>query len=387
MMVSGVFKGIWRKTRSIRECTRRKLSNIGPLGILWSYKKTIANGKKVYVRLMKRYGANTRIYIEHYPGTGDVYITCALLENYHKMYGLGENYIVTLVGNSSKKIASLLNIRDTEVLTQQESDDMIRYLCFMGGHIKNTTILHYGPGVLYTRILDDLASYNGLDFMTMYMNTVFKDMDWTRDSIRFVEAPNADELAREYLDTQNLRLGHTAVLFPYANTIEHLPMEFWEEFARHLREIGFSVCTNVEPGGVAIPGTTPVFVPYSVLANFVELAGTVVGLRSGVFDILAHANCRKYILYPTPNYFKFGVGSIMDYFSLIDMGIGEKIDEYEFERIYVKECFKCVFFDICNNSGVTVPNGIYDRNGDYSHPELFVFHKYSTKEIATDGSR
>lgn len=76
MMVSGVFKGIWRKTRSIRECIRRKLSNIGPLGILWSYKKTIANGKKVYVRLMKRYGANTRIYIEHYPGTGDVYITC-----------------------------------------------------------------------------------------------------------------------------------------------------------------------------------------------------------------------------------------------------------------------------------------------------------------------
>lgn len=59
MMVSGVFKGIWRKTRSIRECIRRKLSNIGPLGILWSYKKTIANGKKVYVRLMKRYGANT----------------------------------------------------------------------------------------------------------------------------------------------------------------------------------------------------------------------------------------------------------------------------------------------------------------------------------------
>lgn len=351
---------------------RWKLSNIGPIGILWTYETSILHGKQVYTRLTRKYGEQFRIYVEHYPGTGDIYITCALLKKYHITHHPGENYIVTLIGNNSKKIATLLRIELVEVLTQQESDDMIRYLSFMGSNISNATILHYAPSVLYARILDELACYNGLDFMTMYMNTVFKGMDWKQDSVSFYKPDGTAEVAQEYLDSRNLRPGRTVILFPYANTVEHLPADLWEELARHLREIGFSVCTNVQPDGEAIPGTVPVFVPYDVLTDFAELAGNVVGLRSGVFDILAETDCEKYILYPTPNYFKFGVGTIMDYFSLANMGIGIKIHEYEFERIYTKEGLKMVFFDICDRTGIKVRRQYYERSGDYLYPELFV---------------
>lgn len=366
------FKLIWSKVLKLLGKTRWKLSNVGPLGILWTYKTSILRGKQVYIRLTRKYGERSRIYVEHYPGTGDIYITCALLKKYHIIHHPDEDYIVTLIGNNSKKIATLLRIELVEVLTQQESDDMIRYLSFMGSNISNVTILHYAPSALYTRVLDELACYNGLDFMTMYMNTVFKGMDWQRDSVPFYKQEGAIEVAQEYLDLRNLRSGHTVVLFPYANTVEHLPINLWEELARHLREVGFSVCTNVQPGGEPIPGTAPIFVPYNVLTAFVELAGIVIGLRSGIFDILAEAECEKYILYPTPNHFKFGVGTIMDYFSLANMGIGVKIHEYEFERIYTKEGLKTVFFDICDHAGITIRRQYYERSGDYPCPELFV---------------
>lgn len=121
-------ESIWYKVMRLLRKIRRKLSNIGPLGILWTYKTSILGGKQVYTRLIRKYGEQSRIYIEHYPGTGDIYITCALLKKYHIMHHPGENYIVTLIGNNSKKIATLLRIELVEVLTQQESDNMIRYL-------------------------------------------------------------------------------------------------------------------------------------------------------------------------------------------------------------------------------------------------------------------
>ena len=70
------------------------------------------------------------------------------------------------------------------------------------------------------------------------------------------------------------------------------------------------------------------------------------GIRSGIFDIIADTDCKKFILYPTPNYFKFGVDTIHRYFSVHKMGIGEKCWEYEFERIYDKSAFMVVYRDI-----------------------------------------
>ena len=334
---------------------KERLYHCGLLNIMWTMRRNIRNGEKVYKTLTEKY-KGAQIYVEHYPGTGDIYITCALLKGYHIRHFKDKPFVVTVIGNGAKKIATLLGIQQIEVLSQKDSDDMIAFFRFMG-FLPDFTVLHFGPIAMHTRILDSMAGFNGLDFLSLYLNTVFKGMSW-EDADNFSVQTNEDEI-KEYLAEQCLEPGRTVVLFPYANTIEALPMELWEEFARHLREMGFSVCTNVDAGGEVIPGTDRVFVPYKDIKAFVEKAGYLVSIRSGMCDILADSECRKFILYPTPNFFKFGVGSLFDYFSLIKMKIGKHIYEYEFERIYTKDMFKRVFWDLCRIDGI--PKMVYQK--------------------------
>ena len=324
---------------------RNKLKNIGPLKIIWTYIRKINYGYKIYAKLVIKYGLDTHIYVEHYPGTGDVYITCALLQKYHREHHGETKYILTVVGGGSVKIAKLLGVKEVVLLSQKESDAMISYSRFVR-KLPNFKILHYSPIEVHTRILDNLASYNDLDFMKMYLSVVFDNMIW-EDAVQFPEFEN-DDIIDEYFDEKGLKKGKTVVLFPNANTIEDLPWHCWEHFARRVRELGFTVCTNVEPDGDIISGTCDVFVPYPHLKSFVEKAGYMVSLRSGVCDIIADSECYKFILYPTPNVYKFGIGTIYDYFSLKKMGIGKKVYEYEFERVYANEAFETIFNDLCS---------------------------------------
>lgn len=330
--------------KNIYSKVRNKLKNIGPLKIIWTCFRKINLGYKVYTNLVSKYGCDTHIYVEHYPGTGDVYLTCALLQKYHLEHYGDTKYILTVIGGGSVKIAKLLGIKDVVLLSQEESDAMIAYSRFIR-ELPNFKILHYSPIELHTRILDNMASYKDLDFMTMYLSVVFDNMKWD-NSVSFPEFNN-DDIIDEYFDENGLKKGKTVILFPNANTIEDLPWQCWEHFARRLREVGFTVCTNVEPGGFVIPGTCDVFVPYAHLKSFVEKAGYIVSLRSGVCDIIADSECYKFVLYPTPNIYKFGIGTIYDYFSLIKMGIAKKTYEYEFERVYVNEAFETIFNDLC----------------------------------------
>ena len=334
-----------RKLKDIYFRLKSRIKRIGLINILWIYLKKIRYGYVVYKRILDKYGKDTQIYIEHYPGTGDIYITCALLESYRQKCGDNRPYVVTIIGEGSAKIVRLLGIDHVELLSQDESDLLITFYRFVGNVIPNITILHYAPIAMHTRITDSLAGYNELDFMSMYLATVFPGVTW-EDAVHFPDVAGDGEI-REYFDEKGLVPGKTVVLFPFANTIEHLPWHLWEELARRLRERGFSVCTNVEPGGPVVPGTSGIFVPYHHLREFVNQAGFVVGLRSGIFDIIADTECTKFVLYPTPNVYKFGVGTIFDYFSLLKMGLCGNVIEYEFERIYAREAFAVLYGDIC----------------------------------------
>ena len=325
------------------------LSKRGVIVAYVSYRRII-HGQKIYEQLIKKYGEDTIIYVQHYPGTGDVYITCALLQKFHHMNYGEKNYVITLIGQGAAKIAGLLGVDRVELLTQKDSDAMISFCQFMGG-IKNFNILHYKPIAMHTGILDMLAGYHDLDFMTMYLSTVFKGMRW-EDAETFPKPHDIQNRIDEYFEEKGLQKRKTVILFPFANTIEDLPLDAWERLARHLRELGFSVCTNAACVEQVIPGTKKVFVPYEDIIPFVEEAGYVVSIRSGICDIIAAADCKEFILYPTPNFYKFGVGTIFDYFSLKKMNIGKHLCELEFERIYTDTAFRFLYEKICQSAHV-----------------------------------
>lgn len=324
---------------------KNRIKCISIISIFFIYFKKIGRGFEVYRDLLNQYGNDTHIYIEHYPGTGDIYITCALLEAYRSKQQIIGDYVLTVIGQGGKKIAKLLGIQDIVLLSQNDSDCLIFFLKFIGPkHLPNIEILHYCAVAMHTCVSDMLAGYQGLDFMSMYLSTVFPGVTWA-DAVGFGE-PEDMSTVEEYFDCKGLIPGETVILFPFANTIQDLPWHLWERLARHLRENGFTVCTNIEPGREPVPGTCDVFVPYQYLRAFAERAGYVVGIRSGIFDIISNANCRKFVLYPTPNIYKFGVGTIFEYFSLRKMGVCTDAFEYDFERIYDKNAFHIVYRDL-----------------------------------------
>ena len=89
---------------------------------------------------------------------------------------------------------------------------------------------------------------------------------------------------------------------------------------------GFYPVTNVGPNEKPIEGTIGIMIPFEEMIPFSELAGWVIGIRSGLTDILSSSKCRLTILYPERFEFKVNIKPI-DYASLKE--INNKIEEYE----------------------------------------------------------
>lgn len=51
-----------------------------------------------------------------------------------------------------------------------------------------------------------------------------------------------------------------------------------------------------------LPRTKPICPAISEIQSVVERAGTFIGIRSGLCDVLREASCRKVALYPDYNY-------------------------------------------------------------------------------------
>ena len=82
-----------------------------------------------------------------------------------------------------------------------------------------------------------------------------------------------------------------------------LPEGVWEQIAKIYIQKGYRCFTNVaEEGEKPISGTVGISPQIAELQSIVEKAGTFIGIRSGICDVLKYAECRKIALYPDYNY-------------------------------------------------------------------------------------
>ncbi len=294
------------------------------------YHSHVLAGRKIYLHLAEKYGDDCRIYINHYPGTGDVYITSALLPAWAEKEGVAK-YLVTVIGKSAYKVAKMFPLENVEILSKRETEDLLHYLQMIGETAPNIEVLHFTPFAFYQRIIEPLLGVNGSNFMDMYLNITFPGLTM-RDMMPYDDQTTEEDIA-EIFQKKSLVPGKTVILSPYANTIDLLSNQFWDYLAHSLKSKGYTVCTNCDfPKERKIQGTIPVFLKYSQMKKFVETAGTIIQLRSGLTDLLCDCNCRNYILYPVENFFRFGSASLYEYFSLRKMGLNANVKEFEFSR-------------------------------------------------------
>jgi len=103
------------------------------------------------------------------------------------------------------------------------------------------------------------------------------------------------------IEALNLPFKKTVILAPCCKSISRVGQlndEWWYKIRDKLIEKGFTVVTNVGPHERPIPGTIELNSPFDEIIPIAEHVGWVIGIRSGLFDILSSVNCKLTILYP-----------------------------------------------------------------------------------------
>ena len=107
-----------------------------------------------------------------------------------------------------------------------------------------------------------------------------------------IESPTDYQKQRLHSDYV-LDKKRTIVLAPYANSCANLEEAFWEKLASELIGKGYVLYTNVASSREkVISGTAPMTTTFNELIYLAEKVNCFIGLRSGIFDLLAFTNAR-----------------------------------------------------------------------------------------------
>ena len=118
--------------------------------------------------------------------------------------------------------------------------------------------------------------------------------------------PPTDSQKQNLHETHVLDKDRTIILAPYANSIANLKEAFWARLAAELIGKGYVLYTNVaDPQEKVIAGTTPMRTTFSELMYLAEHVKCFIGLRSGIFDLLAFTNAKLLYINPKISWWQY----------------------------------------------------------------------------------
>ena len=105
-----------------------------------------------------------------------------------------------------------------------------------------------------------------------------------------------------YKDTMSIPDGKAVIFSPYAKSVTAIDPKVWTEAVLYYNGAGYKCYTNVIGDEKPLDGTEAISPSLLEMRSVVERAGTFVGIRSGLCDILREAKAKKIALYPDYNY-------------------------------------------------------------------------------------
>lgn len=246
--------------------------------------------------------ANTRSWILLNPTSlGDTWIVCALAKAFRETHGP----ITMVVKESHAAIAQMYQNDIFKIIAvdgNQIQDYCSRTHHFCTFAIDQPFIAHpfwVGDGRL-DRIMQ-LYRYPGRGGITFtdvcrYILHLGWDAPLARPTI-----PQAwtDE-AHSYAQSIGMVPGKSVILSPDNNSVEALPVEFWQPLADELNRLGWKVFTNLAgntangPRSAPFEGTSAITLPLHLVIPLVELAGRYISGNNGLACMLigSHAKCQ-----------------------------------------------------------------------------------------------
>lgn len=233
---------------------------------------------------------------------GDVYYTMAYLPYYLEKKKIG-HYAVVTVGRACAEVARMFGCGDPAVLSQKDMDELVQAVLFTGA--QDAFISHHDRP--YTNLLMKALYVKLIPFEQIYRCGVFGLEPGCR--------PYAPAMRRAFPGKDRIQKGRAAILAPYAKSVAGIPAEVWEEIISYYKEKEYQVYTNISGGETALPGTEPLTAELAEFQSAVEQAGTFIGVRSGLCDVVREASCRKIVLFPDC-YYSDTKWKVADFFRL-----------------------------------------------------------------------
>lgn len=270
-----------------------EIRNITPFKILRQFKNDIMNGYRHYSQMMQKYGSDAQIY-KTCGGTGDVYLAGLYFKDYLKNRAVLGTPVFTVIHKGGYDVAELFQIENIEMISYSDRRTMVHMGIFIGFKNINFTVIHHHPSSLYTSISASLETIHDMDSIDMLKKVIYTGVEPT--GIPAFE--NNIQYIADVFYSNNLQIGKTVILAPYTVSLQPIPCKFWEALADILVRHGYTVCTNSkgedEP---PIKGTKKLNIPIKNLVPFLNMAGVIIGVRSGIIDVTETANIKRIIFY------------------------------------------------------------------------------------------
>lgn len=251
---------------------------------------------------------NKHIYVCPYPGTGDVLFTADIFTLILKKDNLKDNeYIVFIGSNSCKVILEHFDLKNIKVIPQKHIE-LLKFICSIFSSDKSEITYLGFWGLKYQRLARLPYTYS-LSFRE-FLHALFLENKTAENDVSFITFKEQSIKFKEIFG-ESIDLKKVIILAPVAGIEfdEGIPFSFWEELADFLLSCGYHVYTNTNGKDVhVIRNTKQIFLDYDNFFHTLNEIKALIGLRSGLFDIMSSVKCKKIIFYPkrySDNLFNF----------------------------------------------------------------------------------
>ncbi len=251
-------------------------------------KERLRRGQQLLCDYRKEYPGKYMVFCP-FNALGDVYFCVSYLPHFLKKKNICD-YMIFVPSNGCRKVAELFGTETVAVVKQNELDSMIQAVIYERDD--NAFIAHQDRPYIIN--LHKALKIKRIPLETMYCCGVFglpvdtvpiEPVNWrTRDDLELFEK------------------GRTVILSPYAKSVISLPDHLWTDIVKLYSEMGYTLLTNVSGDEEPLPGTKALRADLAEMKSILEYAGTFIGIRSGLCDVIRTATCRKIAFYPDYNY-------------------------------------------------------------------------------------
>lgn len=216
---------------------------------------------------------------------GDIYFVMSYLPYFMQKRNI-RNCVIGVIGMPCSQVVRLFGSYQVEVLSQKDMDETIQAALYTED--ENVFIPHQDRP--YVVNLSRVLYLKPIPLETIYCCGVF--------GLPLSTKPFSPSRLCEYGGETYIEPGKSVIFSPYAKSVTAIKQEVWTQIVADYQKDGYTCYTNTAGNELPLPGTIPISPSISEVQSVVERAGTFIGIRSGLCDVIREASCQKIALYP-----------------------------------------------------------------------------------------